>query len=133
MTDANPSTVSKSTFGWNEKPYAYLLLPDLKDHKDVSIDWTWKYVGSADITISFDRAKSTYLADWQGLDNWFDAGIRKAGQWTLVETWGYQGEGQGNTLTRTNAFTVTPEPFSAALFLFGGIALSTRKFFKKKQ
>jgi hypothetical protein len=42
----------------------------------------------------------------------------------------------GNPITYryfSTPITVTPEPVSAALFLLGGITLSTRKFFRKKK
>jgi hypothetical protein len=56
------------------------------------------------------------------------SGINNNAEWI----WTDNGNFNDSPRFFSTKITVTPEPFSAALFLIGGVALSTRKLFKKR-
>lgn len=61
-------------------------------------------------------------------------GIRTVGtRWEVESSFKWMYWGRVEEIGCAKNTFVTPEPLGAALFLIGGIALSTRRFFKKKK
>ena len=137
LTTLNGSDAVKAVFGWDEKPFTFFWF-DASQGGDainpaltLQVTNVWKHEGTIIGTQTDNFAGTpgvTTLKDWIGLDTW--SGVRQTGNWTVDSTWGYVNG--TNPMCATSSFTVTPEPFSAALFLIGGLAIASRKFFTKK-
>ncbi|MFH0985867.1 MAG: PEP-CTERM sorting domain-containing protein [Candidatus Omnitrophota bacterium] len=119
------SLVKTTSFGWDETPLAYFSIPEIDVSRTLNVTRTWKY-GTETVAVEQESYPNiASLFHLQALDNWTDKGIRQTGNWSVETLWGY--EGSKYSTLRKNAFTVTPEPFSAALFVLGGLAISARK------
>lgn len=121
------STAMKTTFGWDETPFVFSYFPEIEPGERLRVSWVWKYEGHKEAQAHETYADLTSLSSWHSLSGW--ESIRAAGDWSVVTKWKYQGSRY--TESARSYFTVTPEPFSAALFLIGGLAISARKFFRK--
>ena len=132
MTFASPDTTPQTTFGWNETPFVYLELSGINPGRTLNLQNIWKYGGSVEDTQTFTSTGSS-LTDWRGLSNWLGTGLgsRKAGDWTVETTWGYNGSKY--TTTAKNAFSVTPEPVSLVLFGLGAGVLGLSRLRRKKK
>lgn len=122
--------VAKSVFGWDEQPFSFLWLPTLNSALTLDITNTWKYEGSVVATENLSYSGTSYK-DWVGLSNWFDAGVRKPGNWSVTVDWGYHGSKYQACCNET-PFTITPEPIGAILFglgvgVFGFLGLRNAK------
>ena len=122
MTDEH-STVKKSTFGWNEQPFAFLQFDtaDINTNKPLEIAWRWKFENTQvskefETITNFDHNP---LNLWNSLDNW-DL-HKEIGNWTVKAAWKNKGRNGGQDHVH---FTVTTEPLAAILFPFGGLALA---------
>ncbi len=125
------STLARLTFGWNDKPFSYVLFPTVDTAQMLQFNRIWKYGNDVVATQNETYSGESPVTYWKGLDNWFDSGVRKNGQWSVETIWNYSGSKY--QFKSTDNFTVTPEPIGAALFLLGGFALSSRKYFKSKK
>lgn len=134
MTDeGSMAPKPNQTFGWNEKPYAFIQfdMDDLNTEKPLIMSWKWRYEDGP--VVSFERERiSNFSGDtlnlWNSLDNW---DIHKqAGEWSVVTIW--RNPGSGGSRLKTS-FTVTPEPVSSILFLSGGAVLAIRRYWKRKK
>lgn len=124
MTDDDGSFIKKNNFGWNEQPWLYLLLP--KAGLSTVNSW-WE-----------DPNKEYHLVTavieeyddeiWLNLANWNT--IKKLGEWNVRASYFYATGEIGAGSTR---FTVTPEPISSVLFLIGGAALVTRRYYRTRR
>lgn len=148
---ANGSTTLDDDFNTSlgESPWLKLVLPGNNDYvgwdspsRNSSVTTDWFFGDTKMFSINTnggsDKTKDTYWlspsADqlqgtglsWNDLKTYY-------GAWHINAS--YEWKFAGNTVTGTAnniPFTMTPEPVSAALFLIGGVALSTRRFFKTK-
>ena len=115
-TGSYGSTAIKTTFGWDEKPWLYLKFPASSDFvNNIYSTWTDPHgvTNSVGDTLSGSQV-------WLGFDTWNS--IRTTGLWNVTANYsGYSGGPSGSGAT---TFTVTPEPISSALFLFGGLVLA---------
>lgn len=121
------------TFGWNEKPYAFIQfdINDLNTKKPLFVWWKWRDPDGH--VVSFERERITNFPEdnlnlWNSLDNW-DV-HKQMGEWTVETKWVNPSGGVGKF---TNNFTVMPEPVSSILFLSGGAVLIARRYWKRKK
>ena len=113
----------KTTFGWDEKPWLYLKLPTSADSTNI-IGSAWTSPSGVISSVGDTLSGRTI---WLGFDTWNS--IRTAGLWNVTANYsGYLGGPSGSG---TTTFTVTPEPVSMILFLFGGAALAAA--YRKKK
>ena len=131
MTEEN-SMSSKSIFGLDEKPFAFLQfhLDDLDLGSPLTIRWVWRFEGDR---IAKEYEKITNFGGdpldlWNSLDNW-DL-HKRTGEWSVRAKWRNGiGDEKGKDLVN---FTVTPEPVSSLLFLLGGAGLAVTGYRKRK-
>lgn len=141
----NDTTEVTGDFAWDTKPWVYIQLKDTTlssvGSSLTASKWTWDDPASK-------RDPSYLQMEYSQRDNnlWISFSdsqwnsIKKAGFWDVDAASLFHPEGsrnlillQGSTGFRVAGPITTPEPVSAALFLIGGVALSTRRFFKKKK
>lgn len=114
-TDDDKSTVAKTTFDWDELPWLYLNVSGAAG-KLLTASSTWTSPGGTPYVAGDELMGSkmwlAFVSDWSS--------IRATGVWNIDANYSYSG-GSG---TGSTTFTVTPEPLSSALFLFGGLVLA---------
>lgn len=136
------STDEQTTFGWDEKPWIYVKLPDIGYKFDIT--------GSFWRDPSEDGSSSLHLANLIKRDNsdneiwfsfkdnyWFGTkkseGIREAGEWDINVCSLIFSKCFPQLLSATTSLTVVPEPISSGLFLLGSGILGITLFRKKKK
>lgn len=131
-TDSFESHTPKVNFGWNETPWLYLNLPSADFNASASF---WNDPEGESFLVSAFSNDDEY---WLSLDNGWDSSgapvnwseVRRMGQWNVYASFLYATGGSGTGATN---FTVTPEPISSILFLIGGAALATRRYYKTRR
>lgn len=132
MVDSYSSTTEQNMFGLDETPWLYLKLPESKftgPLADLNLTFSFfqgpentKYFTSGGLSLKRENWLS--LSSWDSIPN-----SAKVGDWDVYANFvGFAGIGAGTT-----KFTVTPEPISMILFLFGGMPLVASLYRKKKQ
>ncbi len=122
-------------FEYTDTPYLYAVItaPSATFYNtNIFSDWTF-----GGTTYEGDGSGLKKLQYWIDLATWNT--IKMAGTWTIdgqfTVTNSFTGalinSGSGNTWFEVNA-PVVPEPLSSILFLLGGVALASRKLFRKK-
>ena len=128
-----------------DAPWIHFVLPaapTATDWSTIYMDWKWFNPVTSSFEsqypVSQDR-ESGIVASWYSPLDW--TSIQKPGEWKVDATFKWWQDDAGTIVDQTgsgsvgflmSSQTVTPEPISAALFLIGGLALSTRKLFRKK-
>ena len=132
------TTEEKHSFGWNETPWIYLLLPDPNEllfRSEVYTEWYY----SAEGTPRGDKSGSGWIKKSYSLrlDDWTDPGVREIGNWTVYADFTYFdnsgriiAQGSGNTRFTVGP-NIVPEPASLAFFLLAGAALVIRRHRKE--
>ena len=131
--DSNGSTTERHTFGFDETPFIYIRLP----RPGVNITAAFWQDPATNIFLTSDGISSA-TEYWHSLDNGVDSGnnpvtwhdVRKQGTWNVGA--GYLYASDFSVDSKATSFTVTPEPASAALFIFGGLTLAAAARRKKR-
>ena len=147
-TDSEFSVTPKVSFALNEQPWLYIHIPG---QFDGMTDWrpivnsAWFYLPDGFFTLSSLRATkgdtgatNTVRDFWLTPGNWND--IKAPGIWGilgnyiyLTPPYGSVNKQFGSSSTFFSVTTVTPEPVSSSLFLFGVGALAVKKLRSKKK
>ncbi len=142
MTEQQGSFAQEDTFGWNETPFAFIGFDviDLNPRGPLELTWSWYFdkdinneifVASESQRItSFGTGPSLNI--WNAPDDWDT--LKQLGDWKTTITWenrvlGGRG-GWGSSIIN---YTVTPEPASSLLFLFGGATMALRYYRRKRK
>jgi len=136
------SVSEKTTFGWGEKPWIYLQLPDSGYEYDITKSFWWDPVegGSkrhqADLILRNDAQRQVWVsftnAKWFGSDG--NPGLREAGDWKVMAFSQLFFSPNSVRAAGRTGFTVTPEPISSVLFLLGsGVLVGVSRIRKRKQ
>lgn len=135
-------TTEKSVFGWDEKPWLYIKLPDIGYEFDKTKSFWWDPKGVNDVS---HKNKSNIIKRedsdnemWLSFKDitWFNK-LREVGEWEIkansklfFPSNPYIDNITINGLARC---TVNPEPVSSVLFLLGGGALAIAGRFRRKK
>ena len=114
----------------NEKSFSYSFQPKIYSIREFCLSQIWKDREEIASNQTDSYMSISSVMNWKGLDNWTDQGLRKFGDWFVDTEWGYIG--RQYSLVNERKIMVTPEFVSAALFLMGGLAFWSKKFFKVK-
>ncbi|MCD4781361.1 MAG: hypothetical protein K8S27_12545, partial [Candidatus Omnitrophica bacterium] len=116
----------------NDTPYLYLKIDGLQANESFSLNSYWDDNDPADSTIYFASSGNVTSDDeiWIALTSPYSnvewaadngSGVGKSGDWTVRSNFL---TAYGDSATFTQALSVTPEPISTALFIFGGMPLA---------
>ncbi len=131
-------TTEKSVFGWDEKPWLYIKLPDIGYEFDKTKSFWWDPKGDDDES---DKHKSN-LIKREDSDNemWLSfkdntwLKIREVGEWEIkAKSKLFFPDNPNVTINGLAKCTVTPDPISSALFLLGAGALGSRSLLRKRR
>jgi len=123
--------VGRTTFGWNETPWAKVSFYPPGGTTGIEVEWTWKHGESETTPTSMiktgaDLYSTSPVIFAQDLDNWLTKADR-LGLWTVSTHWKHRmgtGDWQDHWTEGDDVrFQVTPEPVASALFLIGGAAI----------
>lgn len=140
MVSAESETEPVTTFGLNETPWLYLLLPE--SGLNYSTDAFWESpVGDIYLTqgVSFDQA-IWYSLDSGGDSNgdpisWTD--VREAGKWNINAFFSMAGGPLGGDTTSfkvvSDNYMVIPEPMTLTLVITGGAGVFISRLFWNKR
>ncbi|MCD4782138.1 MAG: PEP-CTERM sorting domain-containing protein [Candidatus Omnitrophica bacterium] len=120
----------------DDTPYLYLKIDGLQANESFSLSSYWDDNDSADSMIYFASSGNVTSDEiWIALTSpyssyeWTDAGVGKIGDWTIRSNFL---TAFGDSATFTQALSVTPEPISTALFIFGGMPLAAGLIRRKR-
>lgn len=137
MTDEG-SYDKKDVFGWNEKPFAFIQfdVDNLNANLPLFVTWKWKFMGKGHPFWEFEKVtdfSDDSLNIWNSVDNWDS--YKKVGEWSVRTTWWNPSvcSGKGGWGNDKINFTVTPEPYSSILLVFGAGCLGTIIGLKRKK
>ena len=126
------STVAKNSFDISDPaPWLYIRLSSkfvLGTDSTTTVS-KWNSPSGIQYTVPDPAPVTPDNEFWYSLPSW---GTQKElGQWSLIASSTYNNVSKGFAVGEAG-FTVTPEPFTASLFVLGGAALGARRFRRKK-
>ena len=114
------SIIGQDEFGFNETHWLYMKM---SKPGQVTTESSW----NLDVVVWNTTTTGPNEERWITLSDW---NSNKVGAWDVTSTYLYP---NGNTGSDTTSFTVSPEPISMILFLFGGMSLAASLYRKKKK
>jgi hypothetical protein len=121
-----------------DTPYLYLKVDGLQTGEALTLRSFWEDNNPSGSLVYYSALGSFTTSDeiWIALTSpystfeWSDAGVGKVGDWTVRSNFFTS---MGDTATFTQNLTVTPEPLSTALFIFGGMPLAAGLMRKRRR
>ena len=141
--DGDSSYTLKNEFAPGELPYSYIkfqsgYLSGPPANTKLQVDWTWALASNPSITKSTSTKYpigdfSSDLEIWEPpVSGWWSA-KGEPGLWNLDVAWDDDQGLTGFSGNDSTTLTVTPEPVSTILFLFGGAPLAAAIYRKRKK
>ncbi|MFQ5680679.1 MAG: PEP-CTERM sorting domain-containing protein [Candidatus Omnitrophota bacterium] len=135
-TDKENAT-PKNSFTWDERPFSYFFVEEdffdtVPDNLDIKIQGFYEdtpllYTERVSVfpwSESYDEGGDFRI--WTSPDYWDS--IKKHGDWKMKVVWRANiDDGWTGYRYKNYIFTITPEPLSSLLFLFGGISLAAAR------
>ncbi|MBU4305363.1 MAG: hypothetical protein KJ893_07065 [Candidatus Omnitrophica bacterium] len=134
VADKFVTTEKTSPFGWDEKPWIYIELPEVGYKHDVTKLFWGDPAGDGD---SLFRKANLILRDDNNRQIWVSftderwSNIKELGEWDVYafSKLSFPGSGSPVSIIEKTSVMVTPEPVSSMLFIIGSLVLAVRRKF----